>query len=108
MKIRRDWGWAPDYVEAMWLMLQRERADDFVVATGQSNTLEKFVEIAFNCLGLDWREHVVSDPSLLRPTDIAENRGNPQKAKQLLGWESKHSLPDIVRLMVESDSSAFI
>lgn len=102
MKIRRDWGWAPDYVEAMWLMLQRERADDFVVATGQSNTLEKFVEIAFNCLGLDWREHVVGDPSLLRPTDIAENRGNPKKAKELLGWESKHALPDIVKLMIES------
>jgi len=101
INIKRDWGWAPEYVEAMWLMLQQERAEDFVIATGQSNRLEKFVESAFECVGLDWRKHVVNDPSLLRPTDIVENCGNSLKAKELLGWQPKYFMEDVVRMMIE-------
>ena len=77
--IQRDWGWAPEYVEAMWLMVQQDQPDDFVIATGETHTLEEFVATAFAQVGLDWREHVVIDPELFRPTEIAISRGNPRK-----------------------------
>ncbi len=102
-KIKRDWGWAPEYVEAMWLMLQKKQAEDFVIATGQSNSLEMFVEIAFKCVGLDWCEYVICDSVLLRPTDIVENRGNPNKAKALLGWQPSHYMVDVVKMMVKAE-----
>jgi GDPmannose 4,6-dehydratase len=98
--IQRDWGWAEDYVEAMYLMLQQAHSDDYVIATGESYQLAEFIEIAFRSVDLDWRDYVVSDNKLRRPTDIAIGRGNPNKAKEQLGWEAKHKIADIVRLMM--------
>ena len=100
ISIARDWGWAPEYVEAMWLMLQQERPDDFVIATGESNSLEEFVKCSFNQLGLDWAEHVVSDSSLLRPSEILVSRGNPLKAMNKLGWKPSFKMHDIIRMMI--------
>lgn len=101
--IKRDWGWAPEYVEAMWLMLQQDRADDFVIATGVANSLRSFVASAFDATGLDWNEHVVIDPRLIRPSEIAANRGNPARAGQLLDWKPRHFMPDVVQRMVEAE-----
>jgi GDPmannose 4,6-dehydratase len=101
--IARDWGWAPEYVRAMWLMLQRERPEDFVIATGASHTLEEFVAQAFAEFSLSWRDHVVADPSLLRPSDILSNRGNPGKAGRVLGWEARFGMRDVVRMMAEAE-----
>jgi len=103
MTIRRDWGWAPEYVEAMWRMLQQEEADDFVIATGSAFSLEEFVEEAFSYLKLDWKNHVLTDPALLRPTDIAFGVGNPAKARQILGWEAENSMRSVVRMMVDKE-----
>ena len=103
MAIRRDWGWAPEYVEAMWLMLQRPRADDFVVATGESHSLEEFVAAAFAEVGLDWRKHVVSDASLMRPADHAQGYANPAKAAAQLGWRARTKMPAVVSLMVQAE-----
>lgn len=102
ISVKRDWGWAPEYVEAMYLMLQQEQPDDYVIATGESHSLEEFVATAFSYLGLDWREHVVTDTSLYRPTDIACSRGNPAKAKEKLGWQAKYKMHDVVRMMIEA------
>ena len=87
MGICRDWGWAPEYVEAMWLMLSLERPEDFVIATGITQSLEQFVEVVFEEAGLNWRNHVVVDPSFLRPSDPLKSFGNPAKAKRRLNWE---------------------
>ena len=103
ISIARDWGWAPEYVEAMWLMLQQPEPDDFVIATGETNTLEDFVREVFAAFGLEWREHVVSDPSLLRPSEIMISRGNPEKARKILGWQAKYSMRDVVRKMAALD-----
>lgn len=100
--IVRDWGWAPEYVEAMYLMLQQEQPDDYAIATGESSKLEEFVAAVFTCLGLDWREHIVIDASLLRPTDIAVGRGNPAKARERLGWQAQYKMKDVARMMVEA------
>jgi GDPmannose 4,6-dehydratase len=102
MDIQRDWGWAPEYVEAMYLMLQQEQPDDYVIATGESSKLEDFVATAFATVGLNWQDHVISDRSLLRPTDLAISRGNPRKAKEKLGWQARYKMTDIVRMMVEN------
>jgi GDPmannose 4,6-dehydratase len=102
LSIVRDWGWAPEYVEAMYLMLQQDQPDDYVIATGESYSLEEFVAETFACAGLDWRDRVVTDSSLLRPTDLAISRGNPNKAKEKLGWQAKYKMHDIVRLMLET------
>lgn len=105
VSIRRDWGWAPEYVEAMWLMLRQEKPDDFVIATGQTKSLEEFTETAFSVLGLNWRDHVAIDESLLRPIDLSVGRANPQKAKEKLGWQAKYRMKDVVKMMVESKIS---
>lgn len=102
ISIQRDWGWAPEYVEAMYLMLQQEQADDYAIATGETNKLEDFVAEVFSYLGLDWREHIIIDRSFYRPTDIAISRGNPAKAKQQLGWEAQYKMKDIARMMVDA------
>jgi GDPmannose 4,6-dehydratase len=102
-EIERDWGWAPEYVEAMYLMLQKETPDDYVIATGRSSRLQDFVEIAFAEFGLNWHNYVVVDPSLFRPTDIAKNRGNPAKAKQQLSWQSSCFINEIVRMMIQAE-----
>jgi GDPmannose 4,6-dehydratase len=101
--IQRDWGWAPEYVEAMWLMVQQEAPDDFVIATGESHSLEEFVDTAFAQLGLDWHEHVVIDPALFRPTEIAISRGNPRKSRETFGWQAKYKMKDVVALMVKDE-----
>jgi GDPmannose 4,6-dehydratase len=99
MKIQRDWGWAPEYVGAMHLMLQQSQAGDYVIATGETSFLEDFVSAAFTAVNLDWREHVEIDDSLLRPTDLAVGRGNPRKAREILGWEAKYKMNDVVQMM---------
>jgi GDPmannose 4,6-dehydratase len=99
--IERDWGWAPEYVKAMWAMLQQERAEDYVIATGETRPLTYFVEQAFACLGLDSREYVSSNPALQRPTDIPVSRANPAKAQRGLRWKARHHIDDVVRMMVE-------
>ena len=103
LSVCRDWGWAPDYVEAMWMMLQQERLDDFVIATGETNSLQDLTAAAFAELGLDWRAHVEADPSLRRPTDISVGRANPEKARRVLGWQTGHRMRDVVRMMVEAE-----
>jgi len=109
MEIERDWGWAPEYVEAMYLMLQQQQPDDYVIATGQSCKLEDFVAAAFSCAGLDWREHVVIDASLFRPTDIAISRGNPAKARKKLGWQAQYKMTDsdVVRMMLQAQAQTW-
>ena len=102
ISVKRDWGWAPEYVEAMYLMLQESEPDDYVVAIGQSYSLEDLVHDAFKCVGLNWQDHVVSDPSLLRPTDLAVGKANPDKAKEKLGWQAKYKMPEVIRMMVEA------
>jgi GDPmannose 4,6-dehydratase len=105
MQIQRDWGWAPEYVEAMYLMLQQPQADDYVIATGESSSLADFVATAFAAVNLDWHEHVVIDDGLLRPTDLAVGRGNPSKAKTILGWEAKYRMKDVVQMMSAAKQS---
>jgi GDPmannose 4,6-dehydratase len=100
--IYRDWGWAPEYVEAMYLMLQQDEPEDYVIATGESHSLEEFVVEAFTCAGLNWQDFVVIDTSLLRPTDLVFSRANPTKAGDKLGWHSRLKMPDVARLMVEA------
>jgi GDPmannose 4,6-dehydratase len=103
LNLTRDWGWAEEYVEAMHLMLEREAPEDFVIATGETNTLEDFVETAFSFLGLDWRDHVVLTPALLRPLDITFSRANPMKAEQVLGWKAGKKMRDVVSMLVEAE-----
>jgi GDPmannose 4,6-dehydratase len=102
--VARDWGWAPEYVEAMWLMLQQDVADDYVVATGDTRTLAEFVDAAFKCVGLDWHDHVRSDPALFRPADIRRGAANPTKAKDKLGWQAQKRLDEVVAGMVNAES----
>ncbi|MEG3437054.1 GDP-mannose 4,6-dehydratase [Pannus brasiliensis CCIBt3594] len=102
IEIQRDWGWAPEYARAMYLMLQQNEPDDYVIATGVSSRLEDFVAEAFANVGLNWQDHVISDRSLLRPTDLAISRGNPTKAREKLGWQARYTMPDIVREMVKT------
>ncbi len=99
LNIQRDWGWAPEYVEAIWLMLQQPSADDYVIATGQTHSLEMFVDEAFSLNGLDWHDHVDISSAFLRPTDILIGRGNPGRAKAHLGWVAKSGMRDVVRMM---------
>ena len=100
---RRDWGFAGDYVRAMWLMLQQDAADDYVIATGKSHSVRELVEIAFSHAGLDWREHVRTDPALLRPAEVDHLIGNPSKAEQELGWRPGVDFAGLVRMMVDAD-----
>jgi GDPmannose 4,6-dehydratase len=103
ISIARDWGWAPEYVDAMWRMLQQKEPDDFVIATGETNTLEDFVAEAFNCVGLDWRMYVISDTSLLRPSEIMISCGDPSKASESFGWKATYKMRDVVRMMVDAE-----
>lgn len=103
--IQRDWGWAPEFVEAMWLMLQRDTPESFVIATGKSHTLEEFTACAFAEVGLRWQDHVDIDRALLRPADITYSAANPQAAALKLGWKATHSMPAVVKMMVEAELS---
>jgi GDPmannose 4,6-dehydratase len=103
INIRRDWGWAPEYVEAMYLMLQQKQADDFVIATGKSYALEDFIRITFEKLELDWKEHALTNPGLLRPADHFMGVGNPAKARRELGWAARYHMPAVVEMMIEEE-----
>jgi len=103
---RRDWGYAPEYVEAMWRMLQQPEPDDYVIATGEMHTVREFVEAVFSQVGLDWREHVEIDPRYFRPTEVDELCGDASKAAAKLGWRPQTGFLQIVRLMLGSDLAA--
>ena len=103
---RRDWGFAGDYVEAMWLMLQHDRPDDFVVATGVAHSVREFCELAFTHAGLDYRDHVVVDPRYLRPAEVDYLLGDPSKAERDLSWKQRTSFEELVAMMVNADLSA--
>jgi GDPmannose 4,6-dehydratase len=100
---KRDWGFAGDYVEAMWLMLQHERPDDFVIATGECHTVRDFLDESFGYLDIDWHKHVEIDPRYFRPAEVDELRGDMSKARQLLGWEPKVKFRELVQMMVKAD-----
>jgi GDPmannose 4,6-dehydratase len=107
MEIIRDWGWAPEYVEAMWRMLQLDSAADFVIATGESHSLNEFVALVFETLNLDWKNHVETNADLYRPSDLSEGRANPRRAADFLGWRASKRLPDVVSLLIQ-DQQAYI
>jgi GDPmannose 4,6-dehydratase len=103
LEAKRDWGYARDYVEAMWMMLQQPEPDDYVIATGEEHSVREFTERAFEHAGLDFDTHVRTDPSLLRPADIENLLGDPSKARDKLGWEPRTSFEELVRMMVDAD-----
>jgi GDPmannose 4,6-dehydratase len=103
VQTHRDWGWAPEYVDAMWRMLQQAQGDDFVIATGECHSLEEFVSEAFACLGFDWRDHTSASDALLRPIDVAESKGDASKAARVLGWRPQYGMKDVVRMMVRAE-----
>jgi GDPmannose 4,6-dehydratase len=100
LDVSRDWGWAPEYVEAMWRLLQLDRPQDVVVATGETRALREFLQLAFAEVGLDWRAHVDHDPALVRPTDLHGGRADPTRARDVLGWSATARMPEVVRRMV--------
>jgi GDPmannose 4,6-dehydratase len=100
---KRDWGYARDYVEAMWLMLQQEEPDDYVIATGETHSVREFLEEAFSYAGLQWEDHVVLDPKYLRPAEVDVLLGDPAKARTVLGWTPRVTFKELVRLMVDAD-----
>ena len=102
LDIARDWGWAPEYVEAMWLMLQQDKPEDFVIATGTTITLEEFVKTAFEQAKLNWKDYVIQDPSLFRPTDLAIGRADPSKAQKALTWRASIKGIEVVKKMYQS------
>lgn len=103
---KRDWGYAKDYVQAMWLMLQQEKPDDYVVATGETHSIHEFLDVAFKYVNLDWHDYVAFDERYLRPTEVELLIGDPTKAKQKLGWEPSVTFEQLVNLMVEADLKA--
>ena len=100
---RRDWGFAGDYVEAMWLMLQQDRPDDYVVATGRMHSVREFLDLAFDLVGLDWKKHVETDPHYLRPAEVETLCGDASKARRVLGWEPKVSFEELTSMMIDAD-----
>ena len=103
LEARRDWGYAGDYVRAMWLMLQQEQPDDYVVGTGRTHSVQELCEIAFGCVGLDWRDYVVQDPRFVRPAEVDLLVADPSKAQRVLGWQPQVSFEELIQMMVESD-----
>ena len=103
--IQRDWGWAPEYVEAMWQMLQSNEPEDFVIATGLTSALADFVAIAFSEVGLDWQDYVDSDPNLMRPTDLRISRADPSHAEKKLKWTARTKMPEVVKKMVLAEKN---
>jgi len=106
LAVARDWGWAPEYVDAMWRMLQRDEAEDFVIATGERHTLEEFVDEAFRAVGLDWREYVRVDRNLFRPSEIMCGWGDASRARDKLGWEATVRMPEVARRLVRAQQEA--
>jgi GDPmannose 4,6-dehydratase len=103
LEARRDWGYAGDYVEAMWLMLQQPQPDDYVIATGESHSVREFLELAAECCGVDWQTHLKKDPRYFRPTEVDFLCGDASKARRVLGWKPKVSFPELVKMMVDHD-----
>jgi GDPmannose 4,6-dehydratase len=103
LESRRDWGWAPDYVRAMWLMLQQDKPDDYVVATGETHSVREFCQEAFGYVGLDWEKHVIVDPNFYRPAEVDMLVGDPSKARRVLGWQPTVNFRELVRLMMDAD-----
>ncbi len=103
IQIRRDWGWAPEYVDAMWRIVQCETPDDFVIATGTCNSLQDFVMETFKLLSLDWHDHTVLSESLVRPTEISEGKGDAKKAERILGWTAKFHMKEVISMMVRAE-----
>jgi GDPmannose 4,6-dehydratase len=106
LEARRDWGFAGDYVEAMWRMLQQDTPSDFVIATGETHAVREFCEIAFSHVGLDYRKHVVTDPQFLRPAEVDLLLGDASRAQELLGWKPKVDFPSLVRMMTDADMAS--
>jgi GDPmannose 4,6-dehydratase len=103
LEAKRDWGYAPDYVEAMWMMLQQDRPDDYVIATGETHSVREFLDVAFGHLGLDWKQYVEIDPRYFRPTEVDLLIGDAAKAKKILGWKPRVRFEELVKIMVEAD-----
>jgi len=103
MDARRDWGFAGDYVEAMWLMLQQDKPDDYVVATGRTTSVREMCRVAFDHVGLRYEDHVQVDPALFRPAEVDVLLGNPAKAREVLGWQARTTLEQLIVMMVEAD-----
>jgi GDPmannose 4,6-dehydratase len=104
---RRDWGYAGDYVEAMWLMLQQRQPDDYVIATGETHPVRELCEIAFARVGLKWQDHVVVDPKLVRPAEVDYLQGDASKAKRVLAWQPRVSFRRLVEMMVDADLARY-
>ncbi len=100
--VKRDWGWAPEYIEAMYLMLQQAEPDDYAIATGETYSLEEFIATAFDYVCLNWQDWVVINTDFLRPTDISVGKANPAKAKEKLNWQAKYKMPDVARMMMQA------
>lgn len=107
LDIQRDWGWAPEYVDAMWRMLQQPAADDYVIATGETTSLRDFVAAAFSAFDLDWTAHVAINPEFMRPTDIAVGRANPTKAARQLNWQAQNHMQAVVQLMADAERASY-
>ena len=105
LDICRDWGWAAEYVEAMWLMLQNDSPRNYLISTGQTHSLEEFVDTAFSLVGLDWRDHVRQSESFMRPTDILKSYTDPTKASKELGWRARTTMKEVVKRMMQEDLS---
>ena len=100
---KRDWGYAPEFVEAMWLMLQQDKGDDYVIATGETHSVREFLEVAFGCAKLDWEKYVKIDPRYYRPAEVDLLIGDAAKAKKVLGWQPKTTFAELVAIMVKAD-----
>lgn len=105
LHVQRDWGWAPEYVDAMWRMLQQKGADDYIIATGKTFKLEEFCKKVFEILNLDWKQYVDEDASLYRPSDIILSKANPEKAKVVLGWSAKYEMNDVIEMIISDKES---
>jgi GDPmannose 4,6-dehydratase len=103
LEARRDWGFAGDYVEAMWRMLQQPAPDDYVVATGETHSVRELVEVAFRCVGLDWQQYVRTDPAFIRPAEVDLLVGDATKARAVLGWTPRVTFQGLVEMMVRAD-----
>ena len=103
MKIKRDWGWAPEYVDAMWRMLQQSEPNDFVIGTGESHSLEAFTRIAFDMANLDWKDHVIVNKNLFRPSDLQSSYCNPEKALRKLKWKARYKMKDVIKFMMDDE-----
>ena len=107
INVQRDWGWAPEYVEAMWHMLQQDNPKDYIIASGRTYSLQNFIKEIFSCLELSWQDNVIHRPELMRPTDIDISAADPGKAERELGWRAQYAMPDVAKMLVEAELGNF-